>query len=315
VNTIDCVRWLLSSPVGATPIDDIDAWWDLHTASFVSGSSPVIHALRAGFSADRLGWAFASGYEAALRALLRDPGPPRLRALCATEAGGNHPRAIETELRDLGDGTHDLRGSKTFVTMGPRVEELLVVAHEGIADEASSRRRLRCVRIPANRAGVGLATLSALPFVPEIPHARLELAGVVVASDEWLPGDGYTNVLKPFRTLEDAHVFAAIIGHAIRMARRLEAGPDAIERWIAWVPTIVQVARAETALDPTVHRLLAAVIDGARRELERFEGSEAWTRAGAPTRERWSRDRAILQVAETARSRRLEVARRASAET
>ena len=33
---------------------------------------------------------------------------------------------------------------------------------------------------------------------------------VVVADGDWLPGDGYANYIKPFRTIEDIHVFAAL---------------------------------------------------------------------------------------------------------
>ncbi len=51
----------------------------------------VDRALAGGSAADRLGYAFASGYTEALRALV--PGLTGVAALCATEEGGNQPRS------------------------------------------------------------------------------------------------------------------------------------------------------------------------------------------------------------------------------
>ena len=39
-------------------------------------------------------------------------------------------------------------------------------------------------------------------FVPEISHAEVELDRVKVSDADVLPGDGYDDYLKPFRTIE-----------------------------------------------------------------------------------------------------------------
>src|SRR5438094_653029 len=56
----------------------------------------IDRAAAAGFAADRLGYAFAGGYRAALARLV--PAVTGSACLCATEAGGGHPRFIRTTL-------------------------------------------------------------------------------------------------------------------------------------------------------------------------------------------------------------------------
>ena len=55
-------------------------------------------ALLGGFDADRVGWAFASGYQAALRALLPELPADAVAAFCVTEESGNRPRDIHTRI-------------------------------------------------------------------------------------------------------------------------------------------------------------------------------------------------------------------------
>src|SRR5690606_8056571 len=94
-------------------------------------------ALWGGFEADRLGYAFVAGYQAALDRLLAiaavDAVPRRSQrmSLAATESGGAHPRAIATTLEAQPDGSFVLRGEKTFATLASAADELLVVASIG----------------------------------------------------------------------------------------------------------------------------------------------------------------------------------------
>ena len=101
--------------------------------------------------------------------------------------------------------------------------------------DAQGRNALRMVRVPTDAPGVTLAPSSA-PFVPEIPHAEVTLDHVHVATDAVLPGDGYTEYVKPFRTVEDAHVHAALLGYLIGIARRHDFDRLLIEQ-IASRPT------------------------------------------------------------------------------
>ena len=147
--------------------------------------------------------------------------------LCASEERGAHPAAIATSLTRGADGAHVLRGKKKWTTFGPAADELLVVATTG-ADEVG-RNRLKLVRIDARRAGVVVREMPPTPFAPELPHAQVEFVDVRVAEDEVLEGDGYARYLKPFRTVEDAHVLGAFVGHVAGLARVNAWPPDALE--------------------------------------------------------------------------------------
>ena len=54
----------------------------------------------------------------------------------------------------------------------------------------------------------------------QLGHLFVSLSDVAITAHEILPGDGYDRYLKPFRTVEDIHVHAALLGHAIGAARR-----------------------------------------------------------------------------------------------
>jgi len=291
---------LVRELITATPpaADDLAAWRTATQSARGSFATPVDRALVGGAHADRLGFAFAGGYAEALRALV--PGATDLLALCATEEGGAHPRAIKTTLE-----RGELTGRKKWATGAASAAALLVVASTGT--DVAGHNQLRVVRVPTTAPGLRLHA-SAAAFVPEITHAEVELDHVRVADADVLPGDGYTEYLKPFRTVEDAHVHAALAGYLIGLARR-RGWRDLVERLLA-----VALATREVALaDPkaaTTHVALAGVLALAAREVTEVE--TRWRAevqgSGALDDEhtRWLRDRALLQVAAAARAARRE---------
>src|SRR5689334_19786474 len=93
------------------------AWWERHLAVTPAASFPLEEAILGGFSADRVGYAFASGYEAALHALVPDLPRDRLVAFSVSERGGAHPSAIETRLTRHPGGPMTLRGHKRWTTL------------------------------------------------------------------------------------------------------------------------------------------------------------------------------------------------------
>jgi acyl-CoA dehydrogenase len=286
------------------PLGSVEDWWRQHRGLASRFPATVDVALAGGFLADRLGFAFASGYHAALRSLVPKMPADHRAALCATEAGGAHPSAIQTRLSGGAEGPLRLSGSKAFVTLGTEAETLFVVASEG--QDEQGRNRLRMVMIDAHRSGVHLSALPPAPFVPEIPHAELELRDVAVSPDEVLPGDGYARYLKPFRTVEDCHVHAAFLGWLLQVARR-SGWPERVQdEALALAVTFRGLALA----DPTssaVHVALGGALDLCQRLVSAVE--ERWPQVDAPTRERWERDKALLGVAGKARAKRREVAR------
>ena len=293
--------YILSASATPQPIDGVEVWWQRHRDATADYQSPIERAIAGGFAADRPAYAFASGYQEALRQLLPDETGRRL-ALCATEVGGNSPKHISTTLDADGDGFR-LTGSKAYVTLGTYAEQLLVFAVVGV--DAAGRNRLAMVRVPADRAGVAVEALGPTPFVPEIPHARLRLDGVRVEATERFDGDGYTRYLKPFRTVEDVHVYAAVLAWLVQVGRRNSWPQTVLAELCALLAACATVARSDET-SGAVHVALGGLILAAKRLLA--ESAALWESVDDPTRAMWRRDGVLLDVATKARERRFEVA-------
>lgn len=306
-------RLLAATTVPATTLR---AWWDATTATRASVSRTIERALLGGVLADRLGFAFASGYAEALRFLVPS-SDAAIAALCATEEAGNHPRAIRTTLAPTADGHYKLDGRKRWTTAATEAASLIVIASIG-EDATTGRNRLRAVRVPVATTGVRLHPSTA-PFVPEIPHAEVELVDVHVPASAVLPGDGYDDYLKPFRTIEDLHVHAALVGYLIGVARRHSLPPHLVDALLALASATLALSQLDLKA-PATHLALAGVLALATTLVDDIE--HAWTPANSsanPTdatntddeRQRWLRDRALLHVASKARAARLAAARTA----
>src|SRR5262245_51637422 len=76
------------------PIHPLADWLARHRAISAKHDEPILAAIACGSGTDRLAWAFGSGYQCAGRKLF-PLHATKLGALCATELGGAHPRAIE----------------------------------------------------------------------------------------------------------------------------------------------------------------------------------------------------------------------------
>lgn len=295
---MDALLRLVLAPDRAVATDSLDVWWSETAARRTAWDASIDRAIAAGSLADRVGFAFAAGYGAALRALVGDRVHDGIHALCATEETGNHPRAIKTTLSALPDGGFELTGKKKWATVAPHATALLVVATTG--DGPDGKPRLRVVRVPASAQGVRL-TPSAAPFIPEIPHAEIELAHVRLAAEDVLPGDGYDDYLKPFRTVEDLHVHAALLAYLIGVARMRQFPHELVEQLLA---SLVAV-RALGLADPraaTTHVALAGVLAAVHERLPELE--RPWAALADEEWRRWERDRAILRVASAARTAR-----------
>ncbi|MCB9744133.1 MAG: acyl-CoA dehydrogenase family protein [Alphaproteobacteria bacterium] len=287
------VLTLLCGPPSPAPPQDLEAWWAQHQTLAARFPRSVDLALAGGFCSDRLAWAFASGYQAACQAAL--PGVEGPVALCATEAEGNHPRAIRTTV----EGGR-VSGEKRFVTLGEAARSLAVIAREG--EDAEGRPRLRVALVKADAPGVTLTPLPPTPFAPELRHARLRLDG---APAELLPGDGYTGLLRPFRSLEDLRVCAAAAGLHLRMAAEAGWDPALREAWLAFAAALRGLEDAPVDA-PATALALGGVLEGMGALLQRSEAS--W--AASPQGERWRRDAPLLGIARGAQAARLEKARR-----
>lgn len=292
------LRALCTAPI-APPVATLADWWSATRAVREQFPSPIERAAASGLHADRLAWAFASGYQAALGALFPALGRHDTAALCATESAGARPRDIQTALED-----GRLSGAKQWATAASLASALFVVARTGTS--ADGRPALRVVRVSPAAPGVVVTPLGDLPFVPELPHASLTFTGVGVAEADVLPGDGYTQYLRPFRTVEDLHVHAALLGYLVGVARRCSWPGEFHEALLAHVATCVALANEPADAAPT-HLALGGFLAASRRTLEAC--APHLTGLPPAERARWERDQPLLLVAERARKARLERAR------
>ncbi|WP_405159735.1 acyl-CoA dehydrogenase family protein [Nocardia sp. NBC_01499] len=291
--------FLLTEPLAATPLDDVAAAWTRHRVAANRFDKPVDVAIAGGFGADRLGFAFLSGYQEALRTLIPDLPADELVALCATEEGGGHPSAIRTTLTEAAGGFR-LNGTKTFATLGMMAHRLVVLASVG-ADE-SGRNRLRATMVDVREAGVHVTNLPATAFAPEIPHAMVTLTDVAAVV---LPGDGYLDYLKPFRTIEDIHVLAAALGWLVRVARAADWPQSVLQRLL----TVVAAVRGldiDAPSSPGVHIALGGAFEYFARLLAELDS--LWASVDSVTAQRWERDRPLLAIAGRVRDQRLATA-------
>lgn len=283
----EILRAVLTSPpqIHASLAAFDDTWGRLATR----WPLPVDQAILGGVLADRLGYAFAAGYAAALRRLV--PGLEGRACLCITEEGGAHPRAIRTALTPDGDGW-TVTGRKQWSTLAGSGDVLLVAASAGAAGD---RNDLRLVRVRRAAPGVTLTPMPETPFTPEIPHFEVAFDGVAVESV--LPGDGWARYIRPFRTIEDAHVCAAAVAYLLGVNR-------------SWTPRLVGLLVALRTLalappdDPAVH----VALGGCLTTLSETVATLDWSGVDPGVAARWQRDAGLLRVANRARTARLAAA-------
>jgi hypothetical protein len=296
----DAVGFLLKASAASRECPDVAAWWRRHREVAAVWRNPMDRAIVGGFSADRVGWAFASGYQAALHALFPDVPEDRIAALCVTEADGNSPKAIKSTLRHEGN-EWILNGAKRWTTLGPECALFFVAARDAAA--SGERAVVRVARVASDAPGVTVQPMPATRFVPEVTHAQLRFEDVRLADDALLPGDGYDDYVRRFRTVEDLHGNAAVLAYLVREARRLAWPAEWIESALATLQSLRAIA-AEDPTTPATHVALAGALAWSAALMN--ETDAFWIAAGTdPAGSRWSRDRELLGVAAGARVQRI----------
>jgi hypothetical protein len=287
------------------PSATLETWWREQARS-TSGVEPSVdRALAGGALADRLAYAFAAGYQAALASMFGG-APGELASFCVTEQGGGHPKAMATTLA-WHDGTLLVEGVKTWATMAPLARTLYVVAVAGAAE--GERRPLRVVRVGASAAGVALEARPPMPIAPEIPHARLRLEAVALAPDAALEGDGYERYVRPFRTVEDVHVTAAVTAYLAGAGAR-RGWPESLRETLCGLGVSLRGLASLDPSAPATHVALAGALTAAGRAFD--ECAEAWQADPDEEAARWARDRPLLAIADAVRQKRREAAWRAA---
>ncbi len=251
-----------------------------------------------GFCSVNLGTAFTFGYQSALQAIAPDAVDYNAASFCVTEFAGNKPSAIETTLSRIDRGW-SLSGQKSFVSGAEHAKRLLVAASTG--QDAQGRNRLKMVVVDASQPGVTITPLPPLPFAPEISHGSVQFQDVALDDARLLPGDGYSDYVKPFRTVEDIHVSSAILGYCIRVTRSLDLA-KALQEELLGLVCLHRMLAQQPASAAATHLGLAGARQLTEQTLARLES--ALTAADPPLAERWRRDKALLNVAAKARAQR-----------
>lgn len=300
--------------------------------------------IREAAAATSVGGAFLAGYQAALRALVPDL-PGGLVALCATEDGGAHPRAIATLLTldphpaspgaeldsepalavTAGGGaarsppgsprsTPGSPGSPRRSSGGSLTGTKRYVTGGARADlllvlattgQADGRNQLVLVRVDPRAPGVRIDPGPPTPFVPDVPHATVTFDGARVEPEALLPGDGWTRWVKPFRTHEDLHVHAALLAHVLALGLRAGWPRELLEEGSALLAGCRGLAGRDASA-PSTHLALAGLLRLGRRWLD--AGRDRWSLLDESTRAGLARDLQLLDVAARARAKRTDVA-------
>ncbi len=282
-----------------TPLaDDLPSWWSAAAPLRDRFAHPLERALALGLTAPTVGAAFVGGYRAALHRLVPSLGPHTRAALCASEDRGAHPRHINTRATATAEG-FALDGAKRFVTGARDADALLVLAVESVSDDGT--RAFAVLNVPPATEGVRLDEMPALPFAPEVSHATVTFDGVRASRDARLDGDGWRDLVKPFRTVEDLHVQAAVTAWILCALRR-HGGADVVcERLVSHAVALRLLSDAAVEA-PSTHVALA----GSFANLEAITSSldAWWPSAPEALSSMWGRDRALLAVARGAREAR-----------
>lgn len=286
---------ILFRPLERLAVDGgLEAWYGRLLEGCGGTPAPFELALSGGLRAATPGLAFLAGYQAALR-VLWPAAPWTLGALCVTEKRSTRPADMNTRSRGL-----YVSGCKDFVTAAEAADWLLVAAR--IDEDEEAPRLVICV-LHQGAPGVQIVPLPALPLMPDIGHARLQLEQ---AQGERLAGDGWADYVRPFRTLEDVHVLVALCAWIVGVGRDCAWPESLLLRLQALLAGCREVARLSPAA-ATTHLLLAGLFAQYRQLVGEVDA--AFASGPAHWAELWERDRGVLNIAESARSKRLEKAR------
>jgi len=264
----------------------LEDWWVDYRNRTRHLDHPADRVIAGVGHADRLGWAFVAGYDGAMKQLAPHLGADERVSLCATEAHGVHPSTISTAAIETDEG-YEIIGDKIWSTLSDRADSMLVLVTTG---RDGDRNLLRMAHVRA--ADTRRELMPETPFCPEIRHCEIRFDAVRV--DALLPGDGWTDWIRPFRTIEDQFVALATAVYVSRFG----------------LDTAALVAALRELIDadrdaPQTHLLLNDAFVTLRRLLVDID----WAGVAPDERARFERDIPLLDIAERARIKRTQRAR------
>lgn len=280
-------------------INDWQAWSNVLGQEVNNVNGTVLLAALLGAKSQVTSFAFAAGYQCALQALLPQLDVQKRYAFCVTEEAGNTAKVIESKLEKNPQG-YQLSGHKKFITGAAQADQLLVVAHAGIREDG--KKLLKLVDVPKLTTGIHIELMNELKFIPELSHGRVTFEGVSVEENQVLPGDAYEEYVKPFRTIEDIHVSAALMGHLVGLGVRFEWPQILLEKFLSVIASFQFLANENPKLSG-VHIALGGAF---QMRSEIIKEAAPWLEQ-LPAAEKivWERDRVLLGVAGKAGEKRL----------
>ncbi len=294
----DLVAILLATRIQRPECPSLAEWlpnWRSGQTLHAAGGS-FTAAVACALQADRLAWAFFSGYQGAIQAAF-ETSAGTLGAFAANEVQRKITE-VETTLHQQ-DGQMVVKGSKSWVLARTEDLTLFVLARRD-GGPATGPGSLCIVRLWARSLGVDFGDARAQAVVPEMPHSAIRLQSVVEPSDA-LAGDGYADYAKPFRLREDVFVTACTLAYLLSESHTGSWPTAWSQRAVAAVTLLEACSRRDPRQVETI--LLTAGALSVAGDLIR-EAEQLWAPQQQSARERWLRDKAILALGKDARRRR-----------
>jgi acyl-CoA dehydrogenase len=297
------LRQILKGSIEAeSSCSGMEAWFLDHQRLCADATNSLVRATLGGARFRQLSFAFASAYQSALENMF---GTERFQqgALCHNEKGVKKPREMTTRITSDAEGNAVVSGHKGFVSGGANANKLYVSA----VDTRDGSGKIKMLQLEPGMKGLTLSAGSSLPFLPELDHAKLTLEGVVLADENILKDDGYTDYVKPFRTEEDLHILAALLGQRLNIAIALRQ-TNFIEQALTLISALKTAYDADRSSE-LAHLTLAdikqqciALFNEQDKFLQQETSMHSYLKA-------WERDRALLAIAESAQQARTKKAR------
>jgi len=286
------LEWCLQAPLATPAMETGDAWLQCWQQLPFAEACALQLAIQGGFQADRAAWAFASGYQAALRDQFPAADGGGLYAFCLSEPGVRGSRNLQTRWRETESGIQ-LQGSKSWTPLFEQCSGFFVACRSETEDssEGTVAGGFRVLCVPAKATGVTFSPREPGSFMPELPTACMQLDAVALNAGALLPGDGWQAYASPFAIKEELYVSAALLAYLLREGRSNAWPVSYLQQLLAALALLAELA-SSAGESPVSQVALSGVTAWARRLFA--EADTLWAAPPTDSRaQRWLRDRPI----------------------
>jgi hypothetical protein len=297
--------WILSkqNSISTSSFPTLEKWQIFVKENNQAWDLPVDRAISEGFFSDRVAYAFYAGFQAAFYYLLPESKKNTVFGFCVSEQHGSHPSKIKANLKKIPDSEKwCINGYKKFVSCALYADQLLVAASKGTNDK--NKNILKIILLKSDVKGLKIEPMNNIPFIPEISHGIITFDNVIVDESQILPEDGYKNYIKPFRTIEDICIYAALLGYLFKAACKFY-WPKKIKEHVLFLLTGIRSLSKSDFKDPAAHIVLGGFeyqLNSLFKELFSYWNKEDKEHL------RWHRDHSIFNIAQNTKAKRLAAA-------